>query len=238
MISVRELSFHHILQNISLEIPDDGVTGLVGPNGSGKTTLLRCLFGANRPTAGSIHIDGEPLRKMPARVVATKLAVVSQEPGEPPEMTVAETVRLGQLPGGQTDDQAILEALRRVGMEELAKRPMTKLSGGERQRAMIARAFVQGAQHLLLDEPTNHLDVHHQLEIFSQLLSRRASTVVVLHDLNHALEYCDRVHLLDEGRLVASGSPDDVLTPELLEPIYRVRVIKTRNHLHFERNIQ
>lgn len=236
MITAQGLSFKHILNDINLEIPNTGVTGLVGPNGSGKTTLLRCLFGALKPTGGRVLIDGKPLRGMAPKDVARRLAVVSQDPGEPPEMTVAETVRLGLLPSGHVDESAIFHALEQLGMEALATRPMTQLSGGERQRAMIARAFVQGATHTLLDEPANHLDIHYQLEIFEQIRQLETNSVVVLHDLNHALAYCDEVHLLAEGRIVQSGHPQEVLTPEHLEPIYRVRVIRTPNHLHFERN--
>lgn len=235
MIQVERLSFRRILRDISFTIPDAGVTGLVGPNGSGKTTLLRCLYGALTPSSGRVLLDGQPLRGMPARDVAKHLAVVSQDPGEPPEMTVAEVVRLGQLSRSRIDQSAIVEALAAVGMAELATRPMTRISGGERQRAMIARAFVQEATHTLLDEPTNHLDIHYQLEIFQQIRRRGSSSVIVLHDLNHALEYCDEVHLLHEGAIVESGPPHDVLVPEHLEQIYNVRVIRTRNHLHFER---
>ncbi|SES25435.1 ABC transporter ATP-binding protein [Corynebacterium cystitidis] len=235
MITVKHLSFHEILQDISLEIPEHGVTGLVGPNGSGKTTLLRCLFGANRPTSGEVLIDGRKLSTLSARQVATALSVVSQDQGEPPPMTVAEVVRLGRLPHKDNNESSIVEALERVGMADKATRPLSQLSGGERQRVMIARAYVQDTKHMLLDEPTNHLDIYYQLEVFNQIANRPYNSVVVLHDLNHALQYCDTVHLLNHGRIVASGPPNEVLVPEVLEPIYRVRVIRTSTHLHFER---
>ena len=150
-------------------------------------------------------------------------------------MTVAEIVRLGRLPHKDNNERAIVDALERVGMADKATRPMAQLSGGERQRVMIARAFVQNAKHLLLDEPTNHLDIYYQLEVFQQLKELKSNAVAVLHDLNSALAYCDTVHLLDHGRIVASGPPDEVLVPEILEPIYRVRVIRTSTHLHLER---
>lgn len=236
MIRVDDLFFKNILHGISLEIPDTGVTGLVGPNGSGKTTLLRCIFGALRPTRGQVLLGQRPLSRMRPRQVAQHLAVVSQDHGSPAQMTVAELVRLGQLPGRRSDEKAIVDALSAVGMLDKATRSLTELSGGERQRAMIARAFVQRPQHLLLDEPTNHLDIRYQLEVFHQIVEYPTNATVVLHDLNMALHHCDHVHLLNEGRLVASGPPETVLTPDVLEPIYQVKVQRTSHHLHFERN--
>ena len=235
MIEVKNLSFHDILHDISLQIPDHGITGLVGPNGSGKTTLLRCMYGANKASSGQVLIDATPLPKLSSRALARKISVVGQEHGEPPPMTVAEIVRLGRLPHKDNNERAIVDALERVGMADKATRPMAQLSGGERQRVMIARAFVQNAKHLLLDEPTNHLDIYYQLEVFHQLVELKSNAVAVLHDLNSALAYCDTVHLLDRGRIVASGPPDEVLVPEILEPIYRVRVIRASTHLHLER---
>lgn len=237
MITTRDLSFAPILHGINLDIPDRGITGFVGPNGSGKTTLLRCLFGALRPTSGTVLIDDTPLRKLHARDVAKRLAVVSQDPGEPPQMTVAELVRLGRLPHRDNNEQKVIEALELMGLVELATRPVALLSGGERQRVLIARAFAQDTPHLLLDEPTNHLDIRHQLDVFHHIAQHPGSVTVVLHDLNAALQYCDHVYLLDAGRIVASGPPDQVLVPEILEPVYQVGITRTQHHLHFERRI-
>ncbi|MHA2787586.1 ABC transporter ATP-binding protein [Corynebacterium sp. S7] len=235
MISARNLSYQPILHNIDLDIPDRGITGLVGPNGSGKTTLLRCLFGALKPTSGEILIDDVPLQKLPPRELAKRLSVVSQDSGEPPQMTVADVVRLGRLPHKDNDETTVLNALEQVGLTGLATRSLPTLSGGERQRAMIARAFAQETPHMLLDEPTNHLDIRYTLDVFHNIAGHPGSVTVVLHDLNAALEYCDYVYLLNEGRIVASGPPDEVLVPEILEPVYNVRVHRTEHHLHFER---
>lgn len=235
MITAENISYQGIISDISFEIPDHGVVGLVGPNGSGKTTLLRTLFGALQPTEGRVLLNGVPLGSLRARKIAHELAVVAQDSGEPPQMTVAEVVRLGRLPHKDNSEDGIIDALERVGLLHKAKAPLTHLSGGERQRAMIARAFIQDASHILLDEPTNHLDIHYQLEIFQQIQDYRANATVVLHDLNMALKYCDWIHLLDEGRLMESGPPGDVLVPEILQPIYNVRVVRTEHHLHFER---
>ncbi|MGC3880833.1 ABC transporter ATP-binding protein [Corynebacterium propinquum] len=235
MITAENISYQEIIKDISFEIPDHGVVGLVGPNGSGKTTLLRTLFGALQPTAGRVLLNGKPLSTMRARTIAHELSVVAQDSGEPPQMTVAEVVRLGRLPHKDNSADGIIAALKNVGMLHKAKAPLTHLSGGERQRVMIARAFIQDASHILLDEPTNHLDIHYQMEVFNQIKHYRANATVVLHDLNMALEYCDWIHLLDDGRLVESGPPGDVLVPEILEPIYHVGVVRTEHHLHFER---
>src|SRR5699024_6014455 len=187
MITVDNLSFRTILHNISLQIPNHGITGLVGPNASGKTTLLRCMYGAHKPTSGRVPVEDTPLPKLRTRDLARTISVVGQAHGEPPPMTVAELVRLGRLPHGDNKEQLILDALARVGMLDKATRTVAQLSGGERQRAMIARAFVQNTKHMLLDEPTNHLDIYYQLEVFQQLVERESNAVVVLHDLNSAL---------------------------------------------------
>ncbi|APT91976.1 histidinol phosphatase [Corynebacterium phocae] len=232
MIEVTGLSYGPILQNISLTIPEKGVTGLVGPNGSGKTTLLRCMFGALKPSAGTVMVDGTPLQKMRPRQISQLMAVLSQEAIEPPAMTVAELVGLART---RRSEAAIAASLEKVGLKDRATTLLPELSGGERQRAMIARALAQDAPYLLLDEPTNHLDIYYQLELFELLRKRKDATAVVVHDLNLALQYCAHVHLLNHGKLVASGPPDQVLVPAVLEPIYQVRVQRSSHHLHFER---
>lgn len=219
------------VDGVSLTVPDDGVLGLVGPNGSGKTTLLRTLYGAVTPTAGQVLLDGSPLTDLRRKEVARRIAVVAQEhtdTGTP--MSVAELVMLGRLPHQgftaqvSASDRAVVgDALASVGLADLASREVAVLSGGERQRALIARALAQQTRHVLLDEPTNHLDVRFQHEVL-ELVSGLPGAAVVLHDLNLAARYCDQTVVLDHGRVVASGSPEEVLTPEILEPVYGVRV--------------
>ncbi|HIW91836.1 MAG TPA: ABC transporter ATP-binding protein [Candidatus Corynebacterium avicola] len=220
---------HSAVDGVSLTIPDEGTVGLVGPNGSGKTTLLRALYGAVPLTGGSVLLDGRDLADVRRREVARTVAVVAQErdasaAGMP--MTVAELAMLGRLPhrgrfgtGGSMDQLIVEGSLDAVGMTELATRDLSVLSGGERQRALIARALVQQARHVLLDEPTNHLDVRYQHEIL-ELVSGLPGSAVVLHDLNLAARYCDELVVLDHGRVVAHGTPDEVLTPGILEPVY------------------
>ena len=237
MICAEEVSFAYdgrrVVDGVSLTTVPGGVLGLIGPNGSGKTTLLRMLHGALAPQSGRVTLDGTTIAELGHREVARRLAVVVQESvGELP-ITVAEMVLLGRaphLPGfrrpGAHDHQLAAAALRRVGARHLADRYVTGLSGGERQRVLIARALAQDAPHLLLDEPTNHLDVRYQHEVLALVRSLSVTTVVVLHDLNLAARYCDRLFLLDAGRLVAAGTPEEVLRPDVVEPVYRIGVTR------------
>ena len=218
---------------MSLTVPDSGTLGLVGPNGSGKTTLLRALYGSTSLAAGRVLLDGEDLTQVRRREIARTVAVVAQErdaasAGMP--MTVAELAMLGRLPhqsfgsrSGERDREIVENALDAVGMTALARRDLPELSGGERQRALIARALVQQARHVLLDEPTNHLDIRYQHDVL-ELVVGLPGSVVVLHDLNLAARYCDRLVILDNGRIVATGTPGEVLTPEVLEPVYGLPV--------------
>lgn len=220
----------HAVDGVSLTIPDDGTVGLVGPNGSGKTTLLRSLYGSVRPSEGQVLIDGTNLADIRRSTIALSVAVVAQErdassSGMP--MSVVDLVMLGRLPHqGLTsrtsgDDVAVVTgALDKVGMTSMAGRDLSELSGGEFQRALIARALAQQTRHILLDEPTNHLDVRYQHEIL-ELIAGMSGSAVVLHDLNLAARYCTHLVVLEKGRVVAEGTPDEVLVPEILEPVYQ-----------------
>lgn len=229
MITTRDLTCdigaRRILDGVDLTISDHGMLGIVGPNGSGKTTLIRALFGALRPAGGVVLIDDRPLPTFSRPDIARRVAVVVQESPTSLPMTVAESVLLGRLPHpGTPEEAAVSEALHRVDCAHLAQRPVSELSGGERQRVLIARALAQDTSHLLLDEPTNHLDIRYQHEILGLLRSLDIGVGVVLHDLNLAARYCDRIAIVDEGRISALGAPTDVLTPDILEPIYHVGV--------------
>jgi iron complex transport system ATP-binding protein len=205
--------------------------GLVGPNGSGKTTLLRLLYAELTPDAGMVSIDEALLTSLSTTEIARRIAVVAQEAPTAISMTVADMVLLGRSPllsvfqGYSSDDQrAAAAALSRVGARHLAHRQFTDLSGGEKQRVLIARTLAQSAAHLLLDEPTNHLDVRYQHEILALVRSLGVATVVVLHDLNLAARYCDRLILLNHGEVAAAGPTDEVLLPHILEPVYGIGV--------------
>ncbi|RJK98316.1 ABC transporter ATP-binding protein [Vallicoccus soli] len=235
MIEAEGVSFAYgateVLHGASLRARPGRVLGLIGPNGSGKTTLLRTLYGSLRPSAGSVRLDGTALSELSALTLATRLAVVVQEHGGDVPLTVADMVMLGRSPhlgtfsrAGGHDEEVAEGALLRVGALHLADRPFAALSGGERQRVLLARALAQEADHLLLDEPTNHLDVRYQHEVLALVRGLGTTVVVVLHDLGLAERYCDDLVLLQGGRVVATGTPAEVLVPGVLEPVYEVRV--------------
>jgi iron complex transport system ATP-binding protein len=231
-----------VLDGVDLTAHRGRVLGLVGPNGSGKTTLLRVLHDSLSPDQGSATVDGVPLTRMSDRARARRLAVVAQEPGAQPGWRVVDRVLLGRSPHRHAlqayspdDHRVATRALRFVGMLDHAARHLDELSGGERQRVLIAQAVAQEADILLLDEPTNHLDVRYQHDVLGLVAALGCTAVVVLHDLNLAAHYCDDVVLLDRGRVVASGTAEEVLTPERLEPVYGVDVHvvhhRARRHL-------
>lgn len=220
-----------VLSEVGLTVSPGEVVGLIGPNGSGKTTLLRTLSGALPPRRGQVLLHGRPLARLTARKIAQEIALVAQEPPGDLMLSVAETVLMGRTPHlgmfhrRSSHDEAIAErALTAMGVRHLAQQPISRLSGGERQRALIARALAQEAACLLLDEPTNHLDIGYQHQVLQLLRGLEVTTVVVLHDLNLAARYCDRLLLLHDSRVHASGTPDEVLRPELVEEVYRVGV--------------
>lgn len=219
-----------VLTGVDLQVRRGEVLGLIGPNGSGKTTLLRTLFGALRPRKGTVTFDGRPLARLSARQIAQRIAVVVQEPQSELVLSAADMVLLGRTPHlgmftrrGSRDDGLAAAALEKVGALGLAHRDVSELSGGEKQRVLIARALVQEADCLLLDEPTNHLDIGYQHQVLELVRSLEMTAVVVLHDLNLAARYCDRLVLLDRGRVRAAGAVPEVLRPEMIEPVYGVR---------------
>lgn len=230
-----------ILDNLSFCVQAGDVLGVVGPNGSGKTSLLKVLARLMNPLQGRIDLFGQPLAAPTQQEVARVIGVVSQDTLQLFPFTVAETVLMGRFPhrprgrwvGGfgweSRDDIAISEqAMATMDIVHLAQRAVTDLSGGERQRTMIARALAQTPKILLLDEPTAFLDLQHQVEIGSilrRLKHERGLTVVLVsHDLNLVSQYCDQLLLMDGGRMVRFGPPEEVIEPKVLESVYRCKV--------------
>ncbi|NHC47506.1 ABC transporter ATP-binding protein [Motilibacter aurantiacus] len=220
-----------IVEDVSLRAEPGSLVGLLGPNGSGKSSLLRCIAQLRRPDAGRVAYDGRSADAFDRRALARTVAVVDQEASTEVDVRLRDVVALGRVPhrdrwGGLTarDEAAVDQAMAQVRVGHLADRRWSTLSGGERQRAHLARGLAQGARCLLLDEPTNHLDVRHQLELFALLDALPVTTVAALHDLPLAARFCDRVVLLESGRVVADGPPAEALTPTLIERVYGVRV--------------
>lgn len=227
-----DLSSRRIVAEVSLTVAAGEVVGLIGPNGSGKSTLLRSVYRMLRPAAGVVRLSGDDVWRLSARESARRTGVVVQETPSDFEFTVVEVVAMGRTPhkgmlaqDTQADAQIVAAALQRVQMDGFAERQFSTLSGGEKQRVLVARALAQQPQFLVLDEPTNHLDIHYQLEILELVRSLGITTLVTLHDLNLAAAYCQRLYLLREGRIVASGPPAQVLTPALLREVFLVEVI-------------
>ncbi|QFG26240.1 ABC transporter ATP-binding protein [Actinomadura sp. WMMB 499] len=218
-----------LVADVSLEAVPGEVVGLVGPNGAGKSTLLRTFYRALRPTSGRVLLGGDDVWRMPGKHLARRLAAVLQDTGGEFELSVYDVVAMGRTPhkrAFQGDDDAdrdiITTALAELAAAHLADAPFDRLSGGEKQRVLIARALAQRTGALVMDEPTNHLDLRHQLDALRLVRRLGVTALIALHDLNLAAAYCDRVCVLDGGRLVAAGTPAEVLTPELLAEVYRV----------------
>ncbi|WP_033292001.1 ABC transporter ATP-binding protein [Amycolatopsis jejuensis] len=219
-----------LIEDVTLEARQGQFVGLLGPNGSGKSTTLRAVCQVLTPSAGAVLVDGLPVADMAARKRARAIAAVAQESSAEFDFTVAEVVAMGRLPHHglldrmtAADHRLCTAALAQVGLTHLADRGVLTLSGGERQRALIARALAQQPRILVLDEPTNHLDIRHQLEVLELVRVSGPTVLAALHDLNLAAAMCDVVHVLDDGRLVAGGTPAEVLTPALLAEVFGVR---------------
>ena len=227
-----------LLDGIELAVGDGQLVGLIGPNGSGKTSLLRCAYRFQRPDQGRVELDGEALWSRSPRWCAQRVAVVLQEFPQDFGLTVAEVAAMGRTPhkglfdGDDQADVALVEqALARVGLSAHKRQAFAHLSGGEKQRVLLARALVQQPTLLILDEPTNHLDPRYQLELLRLIKTLGLATLASFHDLNLAAAYCDRLYVLDHGRVVASGTPTEVLTEALLAEVYGVQALVDRHPL-------
>ncbi|HEV7682118.1 MAG TPA: ABC transporter ATP-binding protein [Pyrinomonadaceae bacterium] len=226
------------VSDISLTLAPHEVTTIIGPNGAGKSTVLRTLNAGIALVSGQIMLDERPLNSFSRRVIAKRIAVVAQEADLRFPVTVFEFVLGGRYAWSSTSgwgwetshDIAVAhEVLRETQLEALSDRLMAELSGGERQRAVLARALATEASILLLDEPTANLDLAHQATILALVRkrcdSRGTAALVVTHDINLAAEFSNHVLLMKEGKSIAFGAPDEVLTPELLKEVFGVKVL-------------
>ena len=235
-----------IVNDVSLAVARGETVGLLGPNGSGKSSLLRVLAGLRRPHKGRVLLDGQNLHRLPKKQLARRVAFVEQHGMTDANMRVRDVVKLGRIPHhspfsswSTEDDETISAALARVDMLEKSQQGWLTLSGGERQRVHIARALAQMPSEILLDEPTNHLDIHHQLQLMKLISELPVTSIVAIHDLNHALMFCDSLIVMQHGTVVASGTPQAILTEDLLWEVFRVKAKITpspchdKNHIHF-----
>jgi iron complex transport system ATP-binding protein len=219
-----------VVHGISLDVAPGQFTAVIGPNGCGKSTLLRALVRLLHPEQGSVRLDGTELRRMATKQVARQVGLLPQSPIAPDGIAVRDLVARGRFPHqgmlrrwSAEDEQAVAEALTRTRTLDLAERPVDELSGGQRQRVWIAMVLAQQTPILLLDEPTTFLDPAHQVEVLDLLAELRAhgrTIVTVLHDLNQAGRYADRIVAVRAGRLAAAGTPAEVLTAERLHAIF------------------
>ncbi|MCP3760503.1 ABC transporter ATP-binding protein [Streptomyces sp. TBY4] len=220
-----------VVDELNLTIPDGKVTVIVGPNACGKSTTLRALGRLLRPRSGTVVLDGEALSSLPTRRIARAVGLLPQSPTAPEAITVADLVARGRQPHqhwwqqwSEADERAVVDAMARTSVSDLADRPVDALSGGQRQRVWIAMALAQDTDILLLDEPTTFLDIAHQVEVLDlvrRLNHERGRTVVaVLHDLNQAARYADHLVAMKSGRVVAEGPPSSIVTAALVQEVF------------------
>lgn len=222
-----------VVENLNLSIPTGKTTALIGANGSGKSTILKTLARIMRPYGGSVYLDGKSIHQAPTKEIAKHLAILPQNPTAPGGLTIYELVSYGRFPHqsglgtlSKKDKEIITWAMEVTGLMEICQRPIDQLSGGQRQRAWIAMALAQQTDILLLDEPTTFLDMAHQLEVL-ELLDRlnkneQRTIVMVVHDLNHASQYAQRIVAIKQGKIVAEGSSEEVITKDVLREVFGV----------------
>jgi iron complex transport system ATP-binding protein len=242
VLEARDLTISYndrvAVSNVTLTLAAGEITALVGPNGAGKSTLLRSLNGQVARTSGEVLLDGQPIEKYNRRTIGRRVAVVAQEAELRFPVTVLEFVLGGRFAWGpnsgwgwetETDLRVAAEVLAETELTDLSGRLMNELSGGERQRAVLARALATEASFLLLDEPTANLDLSHQATLLALVRNRcdkrQASALVVTHDLNLAAQFADKILLMRDGKVVRLGTPEEVLTPQLLNEVFQVEVL-------------
>ena len=244
-ISAQNLSYEiqaeTLLEGVDLHADRGQLVGLIGPNGAGKSTLLRTISGILNYREGTVRLDGDDLKSLSSRDIAAGLALIPQIAPYTHGFTSIELVLMGRYPHlgrfqieGKEDDRIARDSMRLTRTEQFADRTLDTLSGGERQRVFVSRALAQQPRVLLLDEPTSNLDVLHQLKVLDlvrQLVDDGLTAVAAIHDLNMAARYCDRLVLLKGGRVVAEGSPEEVLVPETIQSAFGVRAAVYRDSM-------
>ncbi|SHH71995.1 iron complex transport system ATP-binding protein [Caloranaerobacter azorensis DSM 13643] len=237
MISAKKINIHYdrkqVIYDLCMDINEGEIISIIGPNGSGKSTILKALSRLIKPSNGVAYLNGYDIQKLPTREVAKRLSILSQHNHSPADCTVRDLVSYGRMPykkwyefKNKYDDEVVDWAINVTKLTSLADRFISTLSGGERQRAWIAMTLAQKTKVLMLDEPTTYLDISHQLEVMELLyeINRkyRVTIIMVLHDLNQASKYSDRIFVINKGRLVMQGSPHKVITKRMLRDVYNI----------------
>lgn len=243
-LEVKNLKFGYnremILKDVSFNIEKGKFISIIGPNGSGKSTLLKNLNGIYTPNGGKVTVESIDIDRIKTKELAKKIALVPQNTIIDYEFTVEDIVLMGRHPykgrfqrEDDRDYEIVKEALEMTNTFHLKDRIITEISGGERQRVIIAKALAQNPSIILLDEPTSHLDINHQIEILNLLrkLNQEKGTtiVVVIHDINLASRYSDKIIMLNEGEIIGSGRPEEVITKENIEFAYNLKVAIDKN---------
>lgn len=236
-----EIDSNIILDNVSLKVKKGELVGLIGPNGAGKTTLLKCLNGINRPEEGIIKINGTSINRLNSKRLAENVALMHQNTQIGFPFSAKEIVLMGRYPylkrmqrESNEDRRIARKNMEYTDTDKLENSAINEMSGGERQRVLFAKTLTQEASVILLDEPTASLDITYQEQIFkySRELSEKGTTVVAaIHDLRIASKYCTRLVLMNEGRIVADGSPEEVLTSQNLSRVYCVNALVYKNRI-------
>lgn len=233
MLTVKHLSYSihdkSILKDISLQIEEHTMTAIIGPNGCGKSTLLNHITGLHY-SENTVFYKGQAIETIPRKQFAREIAVMIQQHNPTGDTMLAkDIVLMGRYPYKKqfmdyTEHDLTIahEMMEKYGAVQYENTPLYQLSGGERQRVLIAKAFTQEPNLLLLDEPTNHLDIHHKINLMEELKKFTGTSIIILHDLNLAAQYCDNIIMMKHGEVVAHGSATEVMTPALLEEVFQV----------------
>lgn len=232
-----------VLQNIQFQVKAEETFGIIGPNGSGKSTLIRTLSGLLQPNQGEILLKGKPIGSYRKRELAKIMAVLEQEGIPSLSFTVEEVVAMGRYPWlkplsdlSREDEEIVDTVLKKLELWNIRSKPVNNLSGGQRQMVSLAKAMVQQPQILILDEPTTFLDIGHQMLVMEHVRewhhSQGITVIMVLHDLNLASQYCDRLLLLDQGRINSCGNVQDVLQPAAISKVYKTELIMINHPVH------
>lgn len=228
-----------IATDLTISIDSPQIISIIGPNGAGKSTILKAFARLLKPEKGLVYLDGKNIHEMPSKEVAKVLAILPQSPSSPTDITVKELVSYGRAPYQsylssltEQDQEIIQRAMRRTNVLPFANRLLTSLSGGERQRVWLAMALAQDPDILLLDEPTTFLDIHHQLDLMMLIRTLyqelNITIVMVLHDLNHASRFSERIIAVKEGKIFYDGTSDEVMTMGNLRELYQIEAVPVR----------